>query len=460
MPMPLRQSLRVGSYLMRQKLAGNKKFPLLVELEPLFACNLKCAGCGKIQQPHTILKQRMPVEQAIGAVEESGAPMVSIAGGEPLMHPQIDVIVSELIKRKKFVFLCTNALLLPKKLDKFKPSPYFSWVVHIDGLRERHDESVCKDGVFDEAVAAIKLAKSRGFKVNTNTTVFNTDTPQTVIDVLTYLNDDLGIDEMQISPAYAYEKAPDQEHFLGVEETRELFRKAFADGRRKKWRLNHTPLFLDFLEGKTDFGCTAWGIPSYSLLGWQKPCYLMNDGYVKTYKELIETTDWDSYGRGKDPRCANCMAHCGYEPSAVLATMGSLRETIRAARGNLSPLAGLAAAKARNAGPSPILTARAPRSLSAPLPHLRCPPHPTRASPLPALKSADTTYPLDHTPQQQPPGELPSALSGCRLRMNVALCTKECAECHTHTYPEPAQLRIARHPRLTAPTCHLSSTSH
>ena len=334
MPMPLRQSLRVGSYLMRQKLAGNKKFPLLVELEPLFACNLKCAGCGKIQQPHTILKQRMPVEQAIGAVEESGAPMVSIAGGEPLMHPQIDVIVSELIKRKKFVFLCTNALLLPKKLDKFKPSPYFAWVVHIDGLRERHDESVCKDGVFDEAVAAIKLAKSRGFKVNTNTTVFNTDTPQTVIDVLSYLNDDLGIDEMQISPAYAYEKAPDQEHFLGVEETRELFRKAFADGRRKKWRLNHTPLFLDFLEGKTDFGCTAWGIPSYSLLGWQKPCYLMNDGYVKTYKELIETTDWDSYGRGKDPRCANCMAHCGYEPSAVLATMGSLRETIRAARGS------------------------------------------------------------------------------------------------------------------------------
>jgi len=333
MPMPLRQSIRVGSYLVRQKLAGNKKFPLLVELEPLFACNLKCAGCGKIQHPHDILKQRMPVEQALAAIEECGAPMVSIAGGEPLMHPQIDVIVAELIKRKKFVFLCTNALLLPKKIDKFKPSPYFAWVVHIDGLRERHDESVCKEGVFDEAVAAIKVAKSRGFKVNTNTTFFNTDTPQTIIDVLNYLNDDLGIDEMQISPAYAYEKAPDQEHFLGVTETRELFRKAFADGRRRKWRLNHTPLFLDFLEGKTDFGCTAWGIPSYSLFGWQKPCYLMNDGYVKTYKELLETTDWDSYGRGQDPRCANCMAHCGYEPSAVLATMSSLRESIRAVRG-------------------------------------------------------------------------------------------------------------------------------
>jgi hopanoid biosynthesis associated radical SAM protein HpnH len=333
MSMPLRQTLRIGSYLMRQKLARRDKFPLIVELEPLFACNLKCAGCGKIQQPASLLKQRMPVEQAIHAVEESGAPMVSIAGGEPLMHPQIEVIVQELIKRKKFVFLCTNALLLPKKLDKFTPSPYFAFTVHIDGLKERHDESVCKEGVFDDAVAAVKMAQERGFRVTTNTTIFNTDTPQTIIDVMDYLNDDLKVNEMMISPAYAYEKAPDQEHFLGVTETRELFKKAFDNGNRKRWRLNHSPMFLDFLEGKKDFACTAWGIPSYSLLGWQKPCYLMSDGYVETYKELIEETDWDAYGRGKDPRCANCMAHCGYEPSAVLATMGSLRESIRAARG-------------------------------------------------------------------------------------------------------------------------------
>jgi hopanoid biosynthesis associated radical SAM protein HpnH len=332
MSMPLRVSMRVGAYLMKQKLSGRKKFPLLVELEPLFACNLKCAGCGKIQHPANVLKQRMPVEQAVAAIEESGAPMVSIAGGEPLMHPQIEVIVSELIKRKKFVYLCTNALLMPKKIDKFKPSPYFTWVVHIDGLRERHDESVCKDGVFDEAVAAIKDAKARGFTVNTNTTFFNTDTPQTVIEVLDYLNDDLGIDNMEISPAYAYEKAPDQEHFLGVAETRELFRKAFADGRRRRWRLMHSPMFLDFLEGKVDFDCTAWGIPSYSLFGWQRPCYLMSDGYVSTYKELVETTDWSKYGRGRDPRCANCMAHCGYEPSAVLATVGSLKQSLRAMR--------------------------------------------------------------------------------------------------------------------------------
>jgi hopanoid biosynthesis associated radical SAM protein HpnH len=324
--------MRIGAHLMKQKLRGNKKFPLLVELEPLFACNLKCAGCGKIQHPASVLKQRMPVEQAIGAIEEADAPMVSIAGGEPLMHPQIDVIVNELIKRKKFVFLCTNALLMAKKIDKFTPSPYFRWVVHIDGLRERHDESVSKEGVFDEAVAAIKMAKERGFKVNTNTTFFNTDTSQAVIDVLDYLNDELKVDDMQISPGYAYEKAPDQEHFLGVTETRELFRKAFADGRRKKWRLMHTPLFLDFLEGKVEYECTAWGIPSYSLFGWQKPCYLMSDGYVPTYKELVETTEWEKYGRGKDPRCANCMAHCGYEPSAVIGTMTSLKESIRALR--------------------------------------------------------------------------------------------------------------------------------
>jgi hopanoid biosynthesis associated radical SAM protein HpnH len=334
MTMPLRQSLRIAVYLMRQKIARKDKFPLLVELEPLFACNLKCAGCGKIQQPHDVLKQRMPVAQALAAIEECGAPMVSIAGGEPLMHPQIDVLVSELIKRKKYVFLCTNALLIPKKIDKFTPSRYFAWAVHIDGLRERHDQSVCKEGVFDEAVAAIRECQRRGFRVTTNTTFFNTDTPQTVIDVLDYLNDDLSVDQMMISPAYAYEKAPDQEHFLGVGETRELFRKAFANGNRSRWRLNHSPLFLDFLEGRTDFACTAWGIPSYSLLGWQRPCYLMSDGYAASYRELIETTDWDAYGRGKDPRCANCMAHCGYEPSAVLATMGSLRESLRAMRSN------------------------------------------------------------------------------------------------------------------------------
>jgi hopanoid biosynthesis associated radical SAM protein HpnH len=330
MSVPLRQSLRIGSYLLSQKLRRREKFPLLVELEPLFQCNLACSFCGKIQHPEHILKQRMPVEQALGAIEECGAPMVSIAGGEPLVHPEVHVIAAELVKRKKFVFLCTNAILMKKKLENFKPSPYFTWVVHLDGMRERHDRFVERAGIFDKAVEAIAEAKERGFRVATNTTFLTTDTPETVREVLDYLNDELEVDAMQISPAYAYEKAPDQDHFPGVTQTRALFSAAFADGRRKKWRLNHTPLFLDFLEGKVDFQCTPWGIPSYSIFGWQRPCYLMSDGYAKTYKELIETTDWSRYGRGNDDRCANCMAHCGYEPTAVLASTSSLKQSLRA----------------------------------------------------------------------------------------------------------------------------------
>ncbi|MGA2008810.1 MAG: adenosyl-hopene transferase HpnH, partial [Solirubrobacteraceae bacterium] len=287
MPVPARQSLRIGTYVMRQRLARRRRFPLLVELEPLYQCNLACAGCGKIQQPDELLRRRMTVADAIAAIEESGAPMVSIAGGEPLIHPDIHVIASELIARRKYVFLCTNALLMEKKMDLFKPSHRFAWAVHIDGLRERHDESVCRDGVFDKAVAAIAEAKRRGFRVTTNTTFFTNDSPATVRRVLDFLNDELEVDAMMISPAYAYEKAPDQDHFMGVTQTRKLFSEAFADGRRRRWRLNHSPLFLDFLEGKADFDCTAWAIPSYSLLGWQRPCYLMSDGYVKTYRELV-----------------------------------------------------------------------------------------------------------------------------------------------------------------------------
>ena len=332
MPVPVRQTVRIGAYIMKQKFARRERFPLLVELEPLYQCNLACEGCGKIQQPDELLRRRMPVEDAIAAIEESGAPMVSIAGGEPLIHPDIHTMAAELIKRRKYVFLCTNALLMERKMDLFKPSQYFAWAVHIDGLRERHDVSVAREGVFDKAVAAIAEAKRRGFRVTTNTTFFTHDTPDTVRKVLDFLNDEAKVDAMMISPAYAYERAPDQDHFLGVKETRKLFSEAFADGRRDRWRLNHSPLFLDFLEGKADFDCTAWAIPSYSLLGWQRPCYLMSDGYVKTYKELVETTDWSKYGRGKDPRCDNCMAHCGYEPSAVMATSRSLRQSWRAMR--------------------------------------------------------------------------------------------------------------------------------
>ncbi len=331
MAIPLRQRMRIGAYLARQKVSGRKKFPLIVELEPLFACNLECAGCGKIQYPTEILRKRVSVEDAVAALEESGAPMVSIAGGEPLLHPDIGRMVAELVKRRRFVYLCTNGVLLQRKLELFTPSPYFAFVVHVDGLRERHDETVCRDGVFDECVDAIKAAQAAGFRVTTNSTFFNTDSPQTIRDVLDFLNDELHVDGMMVSPGYAYEKAPDQVHFLGAQQTRKLFRDAFADGNRKRWRLNHTPLFLDFLEGKQDYECTAWGIPSYSVFGWQRPCYLMADGYAETYQALVETTDWSKYGRGRDPRCANCMAHCGYEPTAVIATTKSLKESLRAA---------------------------------------------------------------------------------------------------------------------------------
>jgi hopanoid biosynthesis associated radical SAM protein HpnH len=304
-----------------------KRFPLVMELEPLFACNLACAGCGKIQHPAQVLKQRMSVERAVAAAEECGAPVVSIAGGEPLIHPEVHTIAAELVKRKKFVYLCTNALLMHKRFDDFEPSPYFAWAVHIDGMRERHDESVCQEGVFDKAVEAIREAKRRGFRITTNSTFFTTDTAKSIREVLDFLNDDLHVDSMMISPAYAYWKAPDQDHFLGVEQTRELF----AGSARKKWRLNHTPLFLDFLEGKVDYECTPWGIPSYSIFGWQRPCYLQAEGYAETYQELLETTDWSKYGRHSgNVQCQNCMAHCGYEPTAVLATTHSLKQSLRA----------------------------------------------------------------------------------------------------------------------------------
>ena len=332
MSIPLQQKVAVASYVWRKKRARTEKFPLVLQLEPLFLCNLECAGCGKIQHPDDILAKRLSVQQCVDAVEQCGAPIVSIAGGEPLAHREIHEIAAALVERKKFVYLCTNALLLRKKLDLFKPSVYFAWSIHLDGLRERHDQSVCRHGVFDIAVDAIKEAKKRGFRVTTNSTFFGQDDAKSIRAVLDFLNDELEVDTMQIAPGFAYEKAPDQEHFLGVKRTREIFREAFAGGKRAKWRLNHSPLYLDFLEGKVDFSCTAWAIPSYSVLGWQRPCYLMSDEpYALSYRELTDETDWSKYGRGRHPKCENCMAHCGYEPTAVFATMSSPKEMVRAA---------------------------------------------------------------------------------------------------------------------------------
>ncbi|MFM2429889.1 MAG: hypothetical protein RLZZ511_1102 [Cyanobacteriota bacterium] len=324
MGIQLQQAVSIGSYLVKQRLRGRKHFPLVLMLEPLFRCNLACSGCGKIQHPKEILLQNLTPEQCFTAAEECGAPVVSIPGGEPMLHPQIDEIVRGLVARKKFVYLCTNGILLEKNLHKFEPSPYFTFMVHLDGLKEHHDKCVDREGVFDIAVQAIKAAKAKGFAVNTNTTIFEGTDPVEMQQFFDFLGE-LGIDGMQISPGYSYEWAPDQEHFLKREQTRNLFRQILApykSGKKPNWNFNHNPLFLDFLTGEKDYECTPWGSPSYSVLGWQKPCYLLNDGYVQSFKELTETTDWQQYGRKSgNPQCQDCMVHCGYEPTAAVDAM-------------------------------------------------------------------------------------------------------------------------------------------
>jgi len=317
------QALEVGKYLVSQRLRGRKRFPLVLMLEPLFRCNLACSGCGKIQHPKEILKQNLSPAECFAAVEECGAPVVSIPGGEPLLHPQIGEIVQGLVERKKFVYLCTNGLLLEKSLDKFQPSPYLSFSVHLDGMRELHDRCVDRQGVFDIAISAIRAAKARGFRVTTNTTVFDGADPQEIQDLFDYLTD-LGVDGMMISPGYSYEWAPDQDHFLQREQTRALFRAILAPFKtgRKNWQFNHNPLFLDFLIGEKDYECTPWGSPSYSVLGWQKPCYLLNEGHYRSFQELLDETDWSQYGRASgNPKCQDCMVHCGYEPTAAMDAM-------------------------------------------------------------------------------------------------------------------------------------------
>lgn len=319
MAIQLQQAMAVGSYILEQRLKGRKKYPLVLMLEPLFRCNLACVGCGKIQHPPEILKQHLTPEDCFKAVEECGAPVVSIPGGEPLLHPQIDQIVAGLVARKKFVYLCTNGLLLEKTLTKFQPSPYLTFSVHLDGLRDRHDHCVDRKGVFDIAVAAIRAAKAQGFRVTTNTTVFEGTDPKEIQDLFDFL-DSLGIDGMMISPGYSYEWAPDQDHFLKREQTRALFREILAPFRAgsKRWSFNHNPLFLDFLIGDKDYDCTPWGSPSYSVLGWQKPCYLLNEGYYATFQELLDQTDWTQYGhRSGNPKCRDCLVHCGFEPTAA-----------------------------------------------------------------------------------------------------------------------------------------------
>ena len=332
MAVPVSQMWTVATYVLKQKLKGRRQFPLVLMLEPLFRCNLACAGCGKIQYPAHILKRNLSPEECFRAAEEAGTPVVVIPGGEPLMHPEIGAIVEGMVARKKYVYLCTNALLLREKIDLFRPSKYLTFSVHVDGERDHHDFAVCREGGYDQAVDGVREALARGFRVTTNTTLFDGADPASVRQFFDQMMD-LGVESMMLSPGYSYDKAPDQSHFLGKARTRRLFRAILAN-RKSSWRFNQSPLFLEFLMGKRTYECTPWGMPTYNIFGWQRPCYLLQDGYADTYQELLDSTAWENYGTASgNPKCANCMVHSGYEATAVNDTFGSLRgflDTVRA----------------------------------------------------------------------------------------------------------------------------------
>ncbi len=317
MAVPLMQAVRVGRYVLKQHLTGRKRYPLVLMLEPLFRCNLACAGCGKIDYPAKILNQRMSYQECMDADTEAGAPVIAVAGGEPLLHKEMPQIIEGLVARKKYVYLCTNALLLEKKIDDYKPSPFFSWDVHLDGDQQMHDSSVCQEGVYERAVKAIKLAKSKGFRVSINCTLFDGVKPERVAAFFDEVMK-LGVDGVMTAPGYAYERAPDQEHFLNRQKTKTLFRDIFRLGKGHKWRFTQSPLFLNFLAGNETYHCTPWGKPLRTVFGWQRPCYLLGEGYAKTFKELMDDTAWDQYGTGAYEKCADCMVHSGYESTAVM----------------------------------------------------------------------------------------------------------------------------------------------
>jgi hopanoid biosynthesis associated radical SAM protein HpnH len=337
MGVPLSQMWTVATYVLGQKLRGRKRYPLVLMLEPLFRCNLACAGCGKIQYPAHILKRQLTPQQCFDAVEECGAPMVSIPGGEPLLHPDIKEIVEGLVARRKYVYLCTNALLLKEKLEAglFKPSKYLTFSVHMDGLEEHHDFAVCREGTYQRATEGIRLAVQRGFRVTTNTTLFEGADPNAVRAFFDEMMA-LGVEGMMLSPGYAYDKAPDQTGFLKRRETNGLFEMILSNRRagKRRWVFNQSPLFLEFLMGRREYECTPWGMPCFNIFGWQKPCYLLQEGYADSFADLMRETEWDNYGHASgNPKCANCMVHSGYEATAVnhtFSSFGGLVATVKA----------------------------------------------------------------------------------------------------------------------------------
>ena len=324
---PLELSVRLAAYMIKNRLKGRKRFPMVTMLEPLEMCNLACVGCGRIHEYKPVMDKMMSVEEALEAVEESGAPLVSIAGGEPTIHPKIDQIINELVRRKYFVYCCTNGILLERVLKKVPPSKYLSWVVHMDGMETRHDEAVARKGVFQKATKAIQTALDGGYRVCTNTTIFRgCDTED--LHALFRSMTEMGVEGCMVSPGYNFEDAPDQDIFLTRQESKKAFREILDEEKTKGMRLYNNPLYLDFLRGKRDYQCTAWSNPTYTVMGWRKPCYPLADEHVQNVGELFEESLWDHYGVGKDPRCASCMMHCGFESATIFNAISSPRDWV------------------------------------------------------------------------------------------------------------------------------------
>jgi hopanoid biosynthesis associated radical SAM protein HpnH len=321
MGIPLIQQYRVARYVIGQKLRGRHRYPLVLMLEPLFRCNLACAGCGKIEYPEEILNRCLSMDECLTAIDECGSPIVSIAGGEPLLHKEMPQIVAGIIERRRFVYLCTNGLLLKTHLKDYTPTPYLTISVHLDGNRERHDALACQRGVYDRAVEAIQFACAKGFRVTLNCTLYEGVTAEEAAEHFDFAMS-LGIEGITVSPGFCYAGTPQKELFLKCTQSKQLFRDIFKIGKRRRWRFNQSSLFLDFLAGNQTYQCTPWGNPTRNLFGWQRPCYLLTgEGYVSSFKALIEETDWGRYGRGRNPKCANCMMHSGFEPTAVNDTL-------------------------------------------------------------------------------------------------------------------------------------------
>jgi hopanoid biosynthesis associated radical SAM protein HpnH len=341
---PIELSVRLAWYILKNRLRGRQRFPLVTMLEPLEMCNLACVGCGRIREYKPVLDRMMPVEVALNAVRESGAPIVSIAGGEPTIHPQIDQIINQLVAEKYFVYCCTNALVLERMLKKIPPSKYFCWVIHMDGMEEKHDESVARKGVFKKAIQGIELAVSQGYRVCTNTTVFRNSDVADLHEMFHYVST-LGVEGSMISPGYDFKDAPDQDLFLTRQESRAIFKDLLNPAKTQGMRFYNNPLYLNFLRGSREYQCTAWSNPTYTVLGWRKPCYPLADEHVDNVNQLYDRKLWEEhYGVGRDPRCANCMMHCGFESATIFQAVSTPKDWVTLIKSGAAHKGGITAA--------------------------------------------------------------------------------------------------------------------